>query len=111
MEQALALPRAARAGAPGRRFQPRVRIPADTAYALAFILPYAAVFAAFVVYPVVFGLWLGSRPDLYEFDRGGPRWKILNQPHGVLLGTDGELLVFGSYRDRQLVWFDPSAPE
>jgi hypothetical protein len=52
-----------------------------------------------------------GRPDLYEFDRGGPRWKILNQPHGVLLGTDGELLVFGSYRDRQLVWFDPSAPE
>ena len=37
----------------------------DTTWAIAFIVPYAAVFAAFVVYPVAFGLWMGSRPSLY----------------------------------------------
>jgi multiple sugar transport system permease protein len=38
----------------------------DTTWAIAFIVPYAAVFAAFVVYPVVFGLWMGARPSLYR---------------------------------------------
>jgi multiple sugar transport system permease protein len=37
----------------------------DTAWAIAFFIPYAAVFVAFVVYPVAFGLWLGSKPHLY----------------------------------------------
>ena len=34
----------------------------DTTWAIAFVVPYVAVFAAFVIYPVVFGLWMGSRP-------------------------------------------------
>jgi len=34
-------------------------------WALAFVVPYIAVFLAFVAYPVVFGLWLGSDPALY----------------------------------------------
>ena len=29
-------------------------------WALAFVVPYIAVFLAFVVYPVVYGLWMGS---------------------------------------------------
>jgi len=29
------------------------------------VAPYAAVFFAFVVYPVVYGLWMGSKPSLY----------------------------------------------
>jgi multiple sugar transport system permease protein len=37
----------------------------DTTWAVAFIVPYAAVFAAFVVYPAAFGLWMGSDPALY----------------------------------------------
>ena len=37
----------------------------DFAWALAFLVPYAAVFLAFVVYPVGYGLWLGHRPSLY----------------------------------------------
>ena len=45
-------------------------------WAVAFVVPYVAVFLAFVVYPVVYGLWMGSdaepvpgavlRPDLPE---------------------------------------------
>jgi multiple sugar transport system permease protein len=38
---------------------------ADFAWAIAFALPYVAVFLAFVVYPVAYGLWLGSKPALY----------------------------------------------
>jgi multiple sugar transport system permease protein len=35
-------------------------------WAIAFTLPYAAVFLAFVAYPVVYGLWLGHKPELYR---------------------------------------------
>jgi len=34
-------------------------------WAVAFLVPYIAVFLAFVVYPVFYGLWMGSRPSLY----------------------------------------------
>ena len=37
----------------------------EFAWAIAFIVPYAAVFCAFVVYPVAFGLWMASKPSLY----------------------------------------------
>ena len=37
----------------------------DTTWAIAFVVPYVAVFAAFVIYPVVFGLWMGHDPALY----------------------------------------------
>jgi len=46
----------------------------DTSWALAFLLPYAAVFAAFVVYPVCFGLWMGSDPALYGTLLSDPRY-------------------------------------
>jgi multiple sugar transport system permease protein len=51
---------------PSRR--PRWRGPlrgAELAWTLAFIAPYAAVFVAFVLYPIAYGLWLGSSPSLY----------------------------------------------
>ena len=28
-------------------------------------MPYFAIFLLFVVYPVVYGLWMGSKPSLY----------------------------------------------
>ena len=34
-------------------------------WALAFLVPYVGVFFAFVVYPVAFGFWMGSKPSLY----------------------------------------------
>jgi multiple sugar transport system permease protein len=37
----------------------------DFAWAIAFIAPYAAVFFAFVVYPVGYALWMAGRPALY----------------------------------------------
>jgi multiple sugar transport system permease protein len=35
-------------------------------WALAFLVPYIAVFLVFVAYPVVYGLWMGSEPNLYS---------------------------------------------
>ena len=34
-------------------------------WAVAFVVPYLAVFVTFVAYPVVYGLWMGSDPSLY----------------------------------------------
>jgi ABC-type sugar transport system permease subunit len=34
-------------------------------WALAFLVPYVAVFLAFVVYPLAYGFWMGSEPSLY----------------------------------------------
>jgi multiple sugar transport system permease protein len=34
-------------------------------WAVAFLVPYICVFLAFVVYPVCYGLWMGSDPKLY----------------------------------------------
>jgi multiple sugar transport system permease protein len=53
----------------GRLRQPPWRIRfqgSDTTWAIAFLVPYLAVFAAFVVYPIAFGLWMGSDPALYD---------------------------------------------
>jgi multiple sugar transport system permease protein len=46
----------------------------DTAWAVAFVVPYAAMFAAFVIYPVAYGLWLGSDPALYGLLFSDPRY-------------------------------------
>ena len=37
----------------------------ETKWALAFVAPYAAVFLAFVVHPIVYAVWLAGRPSLY----------------------------------------------
>ena len=34
-------------------------------WALAFLVPYIGVFLAFVVYPVCYGLWIRSEPQVY----------------------------------------------
>ena len=46
---------------PGRR---RLR-GSEYAWAIAFVVPYAAVFCAFVVYPIAYGLWMAGDPSLY----------------------------------------------
>ena len=37
----------------------------DYTWAIAFTVPYIALFLAFVAYPVAYGLWLGHEPGLY----------------------------------------------
>jgi multiple sugar transport system permease protein len=38
---------------------------ADSAWAIAFVVPYAAVFCLFAVIPIGYALWMASRPSLY----------------------------------------------
>lgn len=37
----------------------------EAGWGMIFVIPYVAIFALFVVYPVGYGLWLGSDPDSY----------------------------------------------
>ena len=37
----------------------------EFAWAVAFVVPYIALFLVFVAYPVLYGLWLGHNPSLY----------------------------------------------
>jgi multiple sugar transport system permease protein len=46
----------------------------EYAWAIAFALPYAAIFLAFVVYPICYGLWMGSDPALYRELFSDPRY-------------------------------------
>ena len=49
-----------------RRRPPRRRLAgSELAWSVAFLVPYAAVFIAFVLYPVAYGLWMGGDPTLY----------------------------------------------
>lgn len=46
----------------------------DLIWGIAFALPYVLVFFAFVVYPIAYGLWLGSEPELYTTLFDDPRY-------------------------------------
>jgi len=65
-QQALAVGRAAVAPRLRRRSWYGGLQGSEFAWAIAFALPYIAVFFAFVVYPVGFGVWMGSDPALYK---------------------------------------------
>src|ERR1700761_6465518 len=46
----------------------------DRAWAVAFALPYVVIFFAFVLYPITYGLWMGSDPALYRQLFDDPRY-------------------------------------
>jgi multiple sugar transport system permease protein len=46
----------------------------DLVWSIAFVVPYAAVFVAFVVYPMGYGLWMGGNPSLYAELFADPRY-------------------------------------
>lgn len=46
----------------------------DLAWSVAFIVPYAILFAAFAIYPMAYGLWMGSDPRLYAALLSDPRY-------------------------------------
>jgi multiple sugar transport system permease protein len=54
-----------------RSLQGRLR-GSEFTWAVAFVVPYVGVFFAFVVYPVLYGAWMGSSPQLYR--------ELLNDP-------------------------------
>jgi multiple sugar transport system permease protein len=75
-------------------------------WAIAFLIPYAGLFLAFVAYPVVYGLWLGRDPALYFELMSEPIYQrtvvntVLYLALGVNLKMFGALLISGFFMRR-----------
>jgi multiple sugar transport system permease protein len=75
-------------------------------WAVAFTIPYIALFLAFVAYPVAFGAWLGHEPSLYVELAEDPIYQrtvvntILYVGIGVNLKMFGALLLSGFFMQR-----------
>lgn len=67
----------------------------DYVWAIAFALPYAAIFLAFVVYPIAFGIWMGSSAALYEELFSDPRYlmTVANTLIYVGIGVNLKLIL------------------
>ncbi len=68
---------------------------ADFYWALAFAVPYTAVFFAFVVYPILYGFWLGSSPALYVELWDDPTYltTVANTLIYVVIGVNLKMIV------------------
>ena len=64
-------------------------------WAVAFVVPYLAVFVTFVAYPVVYGLWLGSDPALYPQLFGDPVYQdtVVNTVLYLALGVNVKMFL------------------
>jgi multiple sugar transport system permease protein len=75
----------------------------EYSWALIFLVPYIGVFFAFVVYPVCYGLWMGSQPKLYAEIFSDPIYRetivntILFLAFGVNLKLFFALLLSGFF--------------
>ena len=78
----------------------------EFAWAIAFVVPYVALFVTFVAYPVVYGLWLGRSPSLYAELFSDPIYQrtivntVLYVGIGVNLKMFGALLLSGFFMRR-----------
>jgi len=78
----------------------------EYAWAIAFTIPYIALFLAFVAYPVAFGAWLGHEPSLYAELAEDPIYQrtvvntILYVGIAVNLKMFGALLLSGFFMQR-----------
>jgi multiple sugar transport system permease protein len=68
---------------------------ADYVWAIAFAVPYMAIFLFFVVYPIAFGLWMGSDLALYEQLFSDPRYltTVLNTLLYVVIGVNVKMFL------------------
>jgi multiple sugar transport system permease protein len=66
----------------------------EYAWGLAFIVPYAVVFFAFVVYPIAFGIWMGSDINLYRELLDDPVYWMTVVNTAIYLGVAINLKLF-----------------
>jgi multiple sugar transport system permease protein len=68
---------------------------ADYVWAIAFAVPYVALFLAFVVYPVCYGIYLGDQPALYSELFADPRYltTVVNTLLYVGIGVNVKMLL------------------
>jgi multiple sugar transport system permease protein len=67
----------------------------DLVWALAFVVPYAAVFFAFAVYPIGYAVWMAGRPSLYADLIEDPRYlpTVVNTLLFVGLGVNIKMFL------------------
>ena len=67
----------------------------DLTWAIAFVVPYAAVFFAFAVYPIAYGLWMGREPSLYAHVVSDPHYTrtVINTLFYVGLGVNVKMFL------------------
>lgn len=75
-QQALAFPRSTAATGSWRPPWRGGLHGSDVTWAIAFFVPYAVVFLAFVAWPIAYALWLGSDPELYAKVFSDPRYQL-----------------------------------
>src|SRR5262245_51031901 len=77
-----------------RRWRGRLQ-GSEYACALALAVPYVAIFFAFVLYPVFYGLWLGSSPALYAELVDDPKFltTVVNTAIYVGVGVNVKMLL------------------
>lgn len=85
---------------------------ADAIWALAFLVPYIATFVLFVIYPVGYGLWMGSSPDLYAQLFSDPIYQAtaVNTLIYVLVGVNLRMvmaLMLSGFFMRRSWWTKP----
>ncbi len=66
----------------------------DTGWAVAFVVPYAAVFLAFVIYPVFYCIWLGRDPALYALLFSDPKYLTIVVNTMLFVGIGVNLTMF-----------------
>src|ERR1700759_5296859 len=68
---------------------------ADYIWAVAFALPYIAIFLFFVVYPIAFGIWMGSDLSLYKELFADPRYltSVVNTLLYVVIGVNLKMFL------------------
>jgi multiple sugar transport system permease protein len=67
----------------------------DTAWAIAFVVPYVAIFAGFVIYPTLYGLSMGSDPSLYRLLFSDPLYltTLVNTLLFVAIGVNVKMFL------------------
>jgi multiple sugar transport system permease protein len=67
----------------------------ELTWAIAFVVPYAAVFFAFAVYPIAYGLWMGREPSLYAQLVSDPHYMrtVINTVLYVGLAVNAEMFL------------------
>jgi multiple sugar transport system permease protein len=87
----------------------------ELGWAIAFVIPYVAVFSAFVVYPIAYGLWMARDPSLYRDLIANPLYArtIINTALYVGLGVNVKLflaLLLSGFFMRRRWWIKALLP-
>ncbi len=69
----------------------------DHAWAVAFAIPYAVIFLLFVIYPILYGLWLGGEPQLYSQLFADPRYGIALVNTLIYVGVGVNLHILAAF--------------